>query len=800
MESNKIVDQKILAKYRLAEKFEHESCVESMVLNAQIFPHWIDGSDCFWYIHKFRKQGMSPPVVAKSFRLVDAQRRTNCEAFDHQLFANALSRASKNDVESINLPISQLVFDLETNQLEFSAFGKSWRYAWSSNTCEELEITPCNWLVSPDKEKALLIRDYNLWVRHLKTGEEYALTSDGQKHYAYAVQPERVNMAIDRSDKAWLDATNPEALWSPDSKKILTVHVDEREVPEFPTTCYVPSDGAIRPHLIQTKYALPEDQAMAKFELLAIDLETRKVCKADYSAILDTVILAGLFSGNRAWWSDNGDKAFFLDVGRGQQQVKVIDFDTTTGATGLLFQELSDTYIDLSLEFERPAYLLPLPASNELIWFSERSGWAHLYLYDLNTGVCKNQITGGDWLVREILHIDINRRELIIQVAGRIKTRDPYYREICLVNIDTGNLEVIASGNYDHLVCTPTSINVVGAISFSQATTNCNGVSSDGQYIATSRSRIDDLPITILLDRAGNVVMEVERADISGLPGGWQWPEPVKLLADDQKTDIYGVVFRPTDFSPDKNYPVINWVHSNPFYAEVPKGAFHCNTLAGYAYMSASAYAELGFIVVIIDGRGTCYRSKAFHDESYGKIENSSHLDDQIAGLQQLAEKYPYIDLDRVGITNHGGSNAPVYGLLAYPDFYKVGVAYSIWDIRLLTKESETYHGLSFNAATESTVESMARHLEGKLLLMHGMLDPYFHVAGALQLADILVRNNKDFDLVLLPNGGHTWDSCRYGVRRSWDYFVKYLGNEDPPCEFRLSNYAEFAMDKMRLG
>ncbi|MCT2531954.1 DPP IV N-terminal domain-containing protein [SAR92 clade bacterium H231] len=791
-------EQSVASRYQRAEAFEHEVYTESMVLNAQIFPHWVDDSHYFWYVRKSRNNDKTTTEVFKEFRLVNAETATNSEVFDHQMLAQKLAQVTGRNVDPKNLPISELKLDLSLCRGTFLAFNKHWAFDNSKKNCEEIVTNPAHWLISPDERNALFLRDYNLWVRDLCSGEEQALTQDGECYNAYAVKPERVNLIAGLGNSSMVNSVRPEAVWSPDSKSVLTLQVDERQVLSLPVTQYVPTDGSLRPRCIQTKYALPGDKHIAEYRILAIDVETGQACRAHYPPVLDAVLYAGLFSGNRAWWSKDSRQAYFIDMVRGQQQARVVHFNTQTGATRVLFEEISDTHIDLNLDFEHPAFLLPLPETNELIWFSERSGWAHLYLYDLEEGILKNPITSGDWLVREVLHFDAKRRELLIQVAGRVAERDPYYREICRVNVDTGIITSIGSDEYDYLVCKPMTGLVSTAIGFGHAATGCSGISADGHYIVTTRTRADEIPITELIDREGKIVLTIETADLSGLPDGWQWPEPVKLLAADGKTDIYGLVFRPSNFSPEKNYPVLNWAFNNPFYAFVPKGAFGCNAVGGFTYMSALAYAELGFITVLIDGRGSCYRSKDFHNEAYGKMHTGSNLEDQIAGIRQLAERYPYMDLGRVGITDVGGSNSPVYGLLAYPDFYKVGTVYSVWDIRLLAK-SETYQGLLSEANyKQSVLSNMAGNLKGKLLLMHGLMDPFFPLSGVFQLVDSLVKENKNFDLVLLPNGGHSWNSNHYGLRRIWDYLVTHLLGDKPPPEFQLSNGVEFAFDKLQ--
>ena len=781
--------------YRQAKLLEHESYVDSMVLNSKIYPNWIECGDSFWYVRNGRNDKGDLTAVSKEFRLVDAKNSNDKPAFDHNLLAKALSKQTGKNLDPKNLPITQLKFSYGKSEFTFFAFNKLWKYSAGSESCKEEQAYPPYWLVSPDGTKAVYIKAYNLWVKDLSSGVEHALTDNGERYHSYGGLPERMSLVEGFHENTSDSCTLPQALWSYDSKQLFTYQLDERQVLSYPVTQYIPPEGSVRPKSVDVKYALPNDQAVAEYRYLSIDVESKQVCIADYPCVLDSLAWQFPFISNLTWWSTDNKIAYFIDVSRRQKKVTVVAFDTNSGSTWSLFEESSNTKINLSLDYEHPASLLPLPETNELIWFSERSGWAHLYLYCLSSGTLKNVITHGDWLVREVLHFNPETREVYLQIAGRNKNRNPYYRELCRVNIDTGHISTIASDDYDFVVykkhCRPTMIGVHLGL----ATTDCSGVSPTGNYIVTTKTRADAAPITELIDVNGCKVMTLETADISGLQGGWHWPEPVKLLAADGKTDIYGLVFRPSHFSPDKSYPVIDFASNNPFYALVPNGAFGNDTEAGCAYMSAAAIAELGFITVIIDGRGSCYRSKSFQDHAYGNVHTGSDLKDHIAGIRQLGDRYSELNLDAVGIVDINGSNSPLYGLLAFPEFYKVGAVVSMWDPRLRA-QADIYHDLSNedNNKNSLVLGDMASRLQGKLLLANGMLDPVYPISGCLQFIEALVRNNKDFDLVLLPSGGHSWDGCQYALRRVWDFLVCHFLSIEPPKDFHLASGTEYAL------
>ena len=788
-------NEDMLARYCRAENMEREAYIESMVLNPRIYPHWISDSHCFWYISKSRTSSEPAGQINKEYRLVDAKNTSHRRAFDHEWLAQALSHASGVKVDPDNLPISQLKLELSPFRVIFTAFEKRWVFESDKKVCKEISANPAHWLVSPDGKQAVFVRDFNLWVRNIESGVERALTQDGDIHYAYATPPERTSLTSGLGGSAWGSSLIPEALWSPDSKWLLTIQTDERQVLSLPVTEYVPLDGGIRPRCVHTKYALPGDEHIAEYDFIGIEVETCTKVHVQYPSVLDSVIWNTPFVGKRVWWSSSSCHAYFVDMARGLKQASVVEIDIQTGATRILFEERSETYIDLNLDFENPASLLPLPDTNELIWFSERSGWAHIYLYDLSKGVLKNPITSGNWVVREVLHFDSERREVFIQVAGRVAGRNPYYRELCRVNVDTGSMVILASSNHDYIIYKQVNRTTLVGNLLNQAAVDCFGVSPDGNYIVVTRTRADEAPVSLLIDRGGNTLLTIESADISGLPEGWKWPEPFKFLSSDGTTDIYGLLFRPSDFVPDKHYPVLDLASTNPFYAMVPTGAFGNDTESGYMYMSAAAYAELGFITVIIDGRGSCYRSKAFHDESYGCVHKGSDLEDHIQGIRKLSTRYPSMDLDRVAIVDTSGSNAPAYGVMAFPDFYKVGAVISTWDVRLLI-QSEIYQGVGPAVDYDcSVLGNMAGSLSGKLLLIHGMLDPIFPASGFFQLVDALVRENSIFDMVVLPAGGHAWNSGQYGLRRVWDYLVTHLHGCEPP-QFKLCSGLEFATEK----
>lgn len=770
----------VRSRYERARLLEQETLTKTMALNASLYPKWLEGNDCFVYERETK--------TGKEYRLIDVLTKTDNPAFDHTDLADALSQAAGEKADAENLPICQVNVYPSRARVEFDAFDKHWCFHSGKGDCEEVLVHPPHWLISPDGKKAAFVRDYNLWISDLVCDTEQALTHDGEHHYAYGTMPERADLV---SEFASLRQPQlPQALWSPDSKKLFTMQTDERQVARIPVTSYVPCDGSVRPQSWQPRYALPGDKQIVEYRMLTLDIESGSAVGARHSRVLDVGVVPGPFLRKRVWWSGDSRTAYFVDMSRCEKQARVVACDTQSGESNVLFEEAAATFIDLNFMSEESCTLLPLPDSEELIWFSERSGWAHLYLYDLKTGELKYPITEGQWLVREIVGLDLERRDIYFQAAGRVADRDPYYREICRVNIDSREMIALASSDHEYVMHKPGSQNTLFAGIFGRDVSGVSGLSPTGNYFVTTRTRVNQRSVSELRNREGDMLMELAIADISNLLKNWQWPEPVKLRAADNKTDIYGVVFRPTDFDPNKQYPVIDYALGLSIAAIAPKGSFFSDVNSAVGYLPAAAWAELGFIVVIIDGRGTAYRNKKFHDESYGQQHTASNLEDHITGIQQLAERYPYIDINRVGITGPGGCNAPAYGLLAYPEFYKVGVACSVYDPHLMFG-FESYQGLpQENDYHPSILGNLAGNLQGKLLLIHGMLDNLFPSSGMFQLVDALVRENKNFDTLILPNGGHLFREG-YQLRRAWDYMVTHLQGNQPPTNFTLRSRFE---------
>jgi dipeptidyl aminopeptidase/acylaminoacyl peptidase len=774
--SKNILESKVIqARYDRAKILMQGIFTNSLVRNATLFPTWIDNTDCFWYKHQ--------KADGKEYRLVNAGESTNERAFDHNALSISLGVVVDQVVNPKDLPLENVCINLDSRTLkadiiDFSAFNKRWTYHAESKSCTETKAPSDDVVLSPDGRYAAFSRNYNLWIRDTVNGEERLLTADGEEFFVYGVTGDGWGTPVD---------SGLQVKWSPDSMHLFTVQRDTRQVKTLPVVHHVPQNGGLRPIIEEIKVAYPGDDHVPKYRLLVIHVETGKIQDAHYPNIPVCRNGWGFFGkAGLGWWAKDSQHTYFVDQERGDKVIRVVEFDIHTGATRVLLEETSETQINISINSEDYPPFFPIPETNELVWWSERSGWAHLYLYDLNDGALKNTITQGDWQVRDVIHFDIDRREVFVQTAGRVSDRDPYYRDLTRINIDTGKIKTLSSSDHEIITITQKGQALMFGGWFDDVA-SASGVSPTGNYAVISRSRADEVPVSVLLNRDGDEMLELERADVSSLPDNWQWPEPVKLVAADGKTDIFGLIFRPSDFSSDQTYPVISHVFNTSEVYWASKGSFSNGMSNGWPYLDAAALAELGFIVVQIDGRGSPYRGKAFHDHCYGWVESASNLEDHVVGIKQLAKRYRYMDLNRVGITTHTtGGPGGVQGLLQFPEFYKVGVQAILHDSRLMAASmwGDKYEGVSGASKDHPYPEELVENLRGKLLLMHGMLDCCTPPAAVFRLIEALQKANKDFDMLLLPNVAHSCSS--YLIRRSWDYLVEHLQGCDSPKDFRL--------------
>jgi len=601
--------------------------------------------------------------------------------------------------------------------------------------------------LSPDGTKGAFVRDWNLWVRDIATGRERALTTDGEKYFGYATD----NAGWSASDRAIL-------LWSPDSKKIATQQQDEREVGEM----YLVNTTVGHPTLRVSKFPLPGDPVMAMVHRVVIDAETGRVTRLQMPPDFHRATLGDDLSMNDYSWRPDGSQLALASVSRDHKHVVLRVADTTTGKVRDVLEETVAT------QFESRGWRV-LWSSNEVVWHSERDNWGNLYLYDLQTGHLKNRITTGEGPVMQIARIDEKARTIVYGANGRIAGQDPYFLHFYRSGLDQSSAVSLTPDEGTHAI----------------------QLSPSGRFLIDTYSSPDAPPVVVLRDGNGAPLLPLEKADISKLLStGWKPPTPITMTAHDGKTAIYGLLFRPTTFDPSKKYPIVNNIYPGPQTGSTGSRAFSA------ARGDRQALAELGFIVVTIDGMGTPGRSKSFQDAYYGAMGRDNTIPDQIAGMKELARRYPWIDLDRAGIWGHsGGGFATTTAMFRFPDFFKAGIAESGNHDQRENEDDwgERYQGLvtrnpdGTDSYDVEANQNYAKNLKGHLLLAHGTMDTNVPPYQTMLVADALIKANRDFDLLMIPNANHGYGAAsNYMMRRRWDYFVKWLMGAEPPKEYEI--------------
>ncbi|MFD9703021.1 DPP IV N-terminal domain-containing protein [Lentzea sp. NPDC059081] len=603
---------------------------------------------------------------------------------------------------------------------------------------------------SPDGKTAVSRRGNDLWAR--SGDREWALTTDGAEAHGYGYGPDAMSYQT-LMRKFGLPHMPPALAWSPDSAKVLAHRTDERDVRQTYLTESRPADGSA-PSVRVQHYAYPGDEHLPLAELVVFNVSEGTTVHAQCDPLLMpefSPIMAGW-----AWWAPDSSTVYFLRRTRDQHTLTLNRMDAVTGEVRVVVSETGPGRMSPN-QF---MYGLPLVhvLDDEVLWFSQRDGWGHLYRYDLHTGELLNQVTAGEWLVREILHV---ADDVVYFTASGLVPEDPYRRTVCRVSLDGTGFAIVTSDSLDHVVT----------------------VSPDGRCFVDSASTVDTPPVTCVRDWSGRELVSVERADITRLLAtGWTAPERFRVKAADGVTDIYGILYKPRGFDPSRRYAVVDSVYPGPQVTRVDP----CFDPGGMG-LDAEPLAALGFVVVALDGRGTPGRSKAFLDESYGNLSDAGCLEDHVAALHQLAEARPWMDLDRVGVMGHsGGGFAAGRAMLAFPDTFHAGVALSgSHDARFVALGwAEACDGADNpDAWARASNIELADQLRGKLLLIHGELDDTNHPDHTLRLADALIDAGKDFELLVVPGAEHLFiDRLAYVRTRCWDFLVRTLMGVEPPA------------------
>lgn len=741
--------------YARAERFLGATTAP-LVTGSGVRPTWLDDGR-FWY------RATTPDGSA--FHLVNPARRTRTAVFDQARLATALAAASGGRVEGDRLPFQSFELARDGRSITVNVQSRRWSCDIQRYSCAPATESPAspaaprNSSVSPDGRTAVFIRDHNLWSRELASGRETQLTTDGIAEFGYATD-----------NAGWTHSDRPIVSWSADSRQIATFQHDGRGVRDM----HLVSTNVGSPTLQSWKYPLPGDSVVFRIHRVVVSLPGEQGAQprvvrlqlppdAHRSTVSDHIACGGAVCDLQ--WYPDGSQLAFISSSRDHKHAALRIADARTGAVRTLIEETSATQIgDASLTEN---LWRVLPGSNELIWWSQRDNWIHLYLYDLTTGHLKNRITSGEGNVSDIVRVDEKARTIYFTGQGKEQGRDPYFQHLYRIGFDGRGQTLLTPEDANHQV----------------------SLSPDGRHFVDTYSTPDTPPVTVVRDLNGRLVQTVERADISRLLAtGWKPPTPIRMKGRDGTTDIYGLMYTPSTLDSTKKYPIVNRIYPGPQSGSVGTRSF------SPARGDNQALAELGFVVVEIDGMGTPGRSKAFHDAYYGDMGDNT-LPDQIAGMKELARRYPFIDIEKVGIWGHsGGGFATAAALFRHPDFFDVGVAQSgNHDNRNYEDDwGERYQGLLVkngngdNYADEAN-QTHAANLRGKLLLAHGAMDDNVPPYNTTLVVDALIKAGKDFDLILFPHARHGYGADNnYMTRRRWDYFVRHLQGAEPPKEYQI--------------
>jgi dipeptidyl-peptidase-4 len=782
--------------YELAARFSPDK-LKKMIFSTSVDPHWMKKSDRFWYEYE-TSQG-------KKWVLVDPIRRTKTPLFDTDKLAAELTRAVKDPFDGQHLKLDNMKLLADENTLQFTVkstaevLKKDWaelkaknknakdslekkvhtfQFNLTSQQLKEIETvkepTRLAWAnIAPDSSKVVYVKNFNLYwmdkanflkaVKDLKdsTLVETALTTDGVADYEYGWGDRGDdNVEVEKKKN---DRKRAPVLWSADSKQFVLTRTDQRKVKDL---WVIHNTRDPRPTLETYKYAMPGEKEQPITDLIHYSFETQKLSNLPIATFKDQTV--SLWSTTPAaatrddvfrptTWLGNSTEFYFALTSRDLKRVDVLRWNLKTNQKEVVIEERSNTYID----FEKPELV-----GNDLIWWSERDGWGHFYLYGKD-GTYKRQLTSGPYHTAGAARVDASLRKLYFTANGREKGEDPYYEHLYSVPLDGGAVTLLNKGDFNHEI-------------------NINDAAS---YFVSNFSRVNTVPASVLYDRNGGKIMDLETADLSQLlAAGYQFPEPFTFKADDGITDLFGVMYKPFDFDSTRTYPLVQYVYPGPQTEAVNKSF-------GRGMDRTDRLAQFGFVVVTLGNRGGHpARSKWYHNYGYGDLRDYG-LADKKAAVEQLADRHSFIDRSKVGIHGHsGGGFMSTAAMLVYPDVFKVAVSsagnhenniYNRW-------WSEKHHGVqervlpsgdtTFVYSIEKNPD-LAKNLKGRLMLSTGDVDNNVHPAGTIRMANALIKAGKRFEFVLLPGQRHGYgDMSEYFFWKMGDYFVAHLlGDTNPP-------------------
>lgn len=710
--------------YALREKYNAKH-----VLYAGVVPHWVDQTSAFWYVRQTEK--------GKEYVKVDAASKKRTALFDQQKMAAALTEKAGREINAYNLPLQNCRLNISLDTLRFQLDGKFWAYSIKNNRLlDEGAIPPRgkerHWMevddekegrpvTSPDGKWTAFIKNDNVYICEVATGKEKQLSQDGtlSNYYSSYIQ------------------------WSPDSKSVVSCRIRPVEKRYVYYVESSPADQA-QPKLHKQEYAKPGDELRFKVPCI-FEVESGR------RLIPSTELFSHQYELSGPMWNADSKAITFEYNERGHKVYRVLEMSAVDGSVRTLIEEKEEKYVN----YPR-IYRNYLSDGKRIIWSSERDNYNHLYLYDRATGKPLNQITKGEWYVRGVQHVDEANEVIYFSANGMKKGEDPYLIHYYKINFDGSNLVELTPEEGMH---------------------QC-WYSSDYKYLVDVYSKVDQAPIAVLRDaKNGKIRMQLDKADISALlANGWKAPEVFSAKGRDGKTDMWGVIYRPSNFDPSKKYPVIEYIYSGPGDQYVPK------TFSSYNWWMTSL-AELGFIVVQVDGMTTSFRSKEFEEVCYKNLKDAG-LPDHIAWIKAASQKYPYMDIDRVGIFGcSAGGQESTGAVLFHPEFYKA--AYSACGCHDNRMDKIWWNELWMGYPVDESYSACsnvdnAYLLSRPLMLVVGELDDNVDPASTMQVANALIKANKDFELVVIPGTHHTMGED-FGEHKRYDFFVRHLMGITPP-------------------
>jgi dipeptidyl aminopeptidase/acylaminoacyl peptidase len=779
------------------DKADYERALElwpqrlaSLVRNGNPFPTWVgqNGDEHYWYRREL-EDGFQ-------FVLVNASTTTSGPAFDHERIAQGLARTLGTEVRAQSLPFSSFRFAEDRRSIVYRIATATYESDVESGLCREIDQVDDSVVWSPDGKRALYARDHNLWIRGING--DRALTTDGARYFAYGGAPDHDMSYIARA--RGLHRSNVAGcFWGPDSRTLLVRRIDERAIEPYSYFEPVPLDGNVRPKIHAMRAQFPGDTARLKREYFFIDVDTGSTVPVVLPQSLSELQINAGETGS-VFWSPDAKHVFVLANTPACDRVALIRLEPSTGFSNTVIEEEANTFFDFNtLEYNTPNVRV-LFDRREIVWYSQRDGWGHLYLYDLE-GVPKHRITAGEWAVYDILRTDESEGHIYFTAAGREAGRHPYHRYLYRAAIEgevqNADVSLLTPEDGDHGLAgvpTPAATALLGL----QAK---DAFSPSGRYFVDVYSTVETPPVAVIRRCDGSLVGEVERADASALYAtGWRAPECFTVKAADGETDLWGVLITPRSFDARVKYPVVERIYGGPQLTCQPK-----NFMEGLAGMFSSglfSLAEFGFVVAILDGPGTPGRSKRFHDMTYGTADRWG-VRHHAAALRGAAESRPWMDLSRVGIAGHSyGGYGAIMALLLCGDLYKVGVSSAgMYDpASFFRSVPERHLGLpdyvdgrrTRNRPDEVSqyhkaiaASSNVHALTGKLLLAYGDLDEHSNPSSLLKFIDALVNAGKSYDLLYLPGRNHFFPSEPYFLKRMWDYFAEHLQQRAPLDHYR---------------